>query len=110
MYNTAIENLSIVRGEAASLKDLIDDNPTVALKSLQEYEQRVNGVLGAHQGVFMKFEVKFSDIRNMIEVAHSTVPLVGTRSKDTGKVRGYFVVGLHTRSASIAFFVNKSDM
>ena len=88
--NTARDNLSVVKGEAASLKDLIEENPTLALKSVQEHEHRVSDVLLQHEGVFMKFELRVSDITNMIQVTNSTVPLVGTRSIKTEKVRNYF--------------------
>ena len=58
----------------------------------------------------MKFEVKFPDITNMIEVIKRTFPMVGTRSIETGKVTNYFGFGIQTCHKSMAIFVSKTDM
>ena len=58
----------MVRTQNESFKDLIEENPTLALKSIKEYDERLNNTLRHPKGTFMKFEARFLDIKKMIEV------------------------------------------
>ena len=85
--NGARDNLSIVKGEAASLKDLIDKNPTLAFKNLTEYVQSLDKTLCEAQGTFFEFDTRFADADTMLEVVQRRFPMLEKQSINTAKVR-----------------------
>ena len=72
MLNEVRANLTMVRAKKESYKDFIEQNPTLALKSIKEYDERLNATLRHPKGIFMKFEARFLDTKNMIEVIENT--------------------------------------
>ena len=89
--NGARDNLSIVKGEAASLKDLIDANPTLAFKNIEEYVQILDKTLLEPQGTFVEFETRFADTNTMLEVVQRRFPMLEKQSINTAKVRNIFL-------------------
>ena len=65
-------NLTMVRAQEESFKDLIEEYPTLALKSIKEYDGRLNHTLRHPKGTFMKFEARFLDTKNMFEIIENT--------------------------------------
>ena len=85
--NAARENLSMVRGEAASLKDLMKENPTLAFKNITEYVQNLDKTLCEPQGTFIDCDVRFSVTKTMIEVGERRTPMVEKQCLNPEKVR-----------------------
>ena len=84
MLNEVRANLTMVRAKKESYKDVIEQNPTLALKSINEYHERLSNILRHPKLNSIKFEARFLDTKNMIEIIENTEQ---TTDENSRKVR-----------------------